>query len=567
MTKKRPFGVTILAILAGIAAILAVIHFLQAIGLIPYMIGPIAVRGFNLWNALMWGLMIWVWTWLVKMLWDVDPQAWMFLAVISVFNLILNFVLMLGANTSFSDVSLSTIVNVLILAYVMLPSTRRAFGTDHMGQSNSDSARARTWRRWGEANNAFLPGAFFVYNGCAPVSKPSFRTRESHMSEQAKLPIYLVVALASIFIIMLGIKSTAAIINPILLALVITIAVSPLPQKLIKRGMSGKLALVLTILAVVGAIMVVLVLVAGSVYALRLKIPTYAENIATRSEELSSLMAFSNSISEGLAQLDPADVSALAGRLLGWVASTLVQIFMTLLIFVFMLSAAISIPGRSQDDLESETSLIETVRAFTSDVSQYVTVTTIINFLVGLGDAIFLMILGVDFALLWGLLAWFLGYIPTVGFWLALIPPTILAWAEHGMTTAAIVFLGFVLINGSVQNFIQPKMMGDNLNISPVIVFLSLFVWGWLLGAIGAILAVPMTLMVLVVLERFESTRGFIRLIRTGGAGDEEDARKAREELGSFLSRFKATVGLGSRSGKAAADAEVEAAGEAPPPD
>jgi hypothetical protein len=126
-TKKRPFGVTVLAILAGLAALLAVIHFLQAIGLIPYMIGPIAVRGFSLWNAIMWALMIWVWIWLVKMLWDVDPQAWLFLAVITVFNLIFDFVLMMGMST-WSDLSLNIILNAIILFYVMLPGTRRAFG-------------------------------------------------------------------------------------------------------------------------------------------------------------------------------------------------------------------------------------------------------------------------------------------------------------------------------------------------------------------------------------------------------------------------------------------------------
>ncbi len=362
------------------------------------------------------------------------------------------------------------------------------------------------------------------------------------MTEQAKLPIYLVVSLASIFIIMLGIKSTAAIINPILLALVITIAVIPLPQKLMRRGMSGKMALVLTIVAVVGAILAVMVLVAASIYALKLKMPTYATNIAQRSEELSSLFAYSSSITEGLAQLSSQDISSFAGKAIGILAGALVQVFMTMLIFIFMLSAAISIPEKSENEFIAGNAFMDSVHAFTSDVSRYVTVTTIINFLVGLGDALFLMVLGVDFALLWGLLAWFFGYIPTIGFWLALIPPTILAWAEHGMTTAAIVFIGFVLINGSVQNFIQPKMMGENLNISPIVVFLSLFIWGWLLGAIGAILAVPMTLMVLVILERFESTRGFVRLIRFSG-GDEE-ALKAKEEIGSVMSRIKTLLGM-----------------------
>ena len=126
-TKKRPFGATVLAILAGIAAVLAVVHFLQALGLFPYIIGPFMVQGFSLWNAIMWALMIWVWVWLVKMLWDVDPQAWLFLAVISIFNLIFNFVFILGS-AGWSDVSLSTIVNIIILVYIMLPGTRKAFG-------------------------------------------------------------------------------------------------------------------------------------------------------------------------------------------------------------------------------------------------------------------------------------------------------------------------------------------------------------------------------------------------------------------------------------------------------
>ena len=362
------------------------------------------------------------------------------------------------------------------------------------------------------------------------------------MTEQGKLPVYLVVSLASIFIIMLGIKLTASIINPILLAVIITIAVMPLTQRLMRRGMSGKKALVITILVVLGVILLLVVMVGGSIYALKLQIPSYAADIASRSEELAAKLDRSTPLVEALSQLDSGEVSTTASKTIGIIASALVQLFMTMLIFVFMLSAAISMP--SQWDDKSHIPMLEGFRSFTADVSRYITVTTIINFLVGLGDAIFLMILGVDFAILWGVLAWFFGYIPTVGFWLALIPPTLLAWAEHGATTAFIVFIGFVLINGSVQNFIQPKMMGDNLNISPVIVFLSLFVWGWLLGIMGAILAVPMTLLILVVLEQFEATRGYVQLIRPGSGGDEEDAVKAKAELGGMWDRFKTRVGF-----------------------
>jgi hypothetical protein len=127
--KKRPFGVTVLAILAGIAAVLAGVNALQALGIFPYFIGEFKVHAFNFWSFLMWALMVWVWVWLVKMLWSVDKQAWLFLAVITVFNLILDFTVMLGA-ADWNDVSLSFIVNAIILIYVMLPGVKQSFDVD-----------------------------------------------------------------------------------------------------------------------------------------------------------------------------------------------------------------------------------------------------------------------------------------------------------------------------------------------------------------------------------------------------------------------------------------------------
>jgi hypothetical protein len=128
--KKRPFGVTVLAILAGVAAVLAGIHALQALGILPYIIGKFTVHAFSFWSFLMWALMVWVWVWVAKMLWQVDKEAWLFLAVITVFNLILDFTVMLGATTDWSDVSVSFILNALILIYIMLPGVKAQFDTD-----------------------------------------------------------------------------------------------------------------------------------------------------------------------------------------------------------------------------------------------------------------------------------------------------------------------------------------------------------------------------------------------------------------------------------------------------
>ena len=125
-TRRRPIGVTILAVLAGSNAVLAVLHLLQAVGVLPYVVGPVAIRDFNLWYTLMWGLTVWVWAYVTRLLWRVDPWAWMFLVVIAAFNLVFDFVALLGT-TTVSDLSLSFLLNVVILIYVLLPGTREAF--------------------------------------------------------------------------------------------------------------------------------------------------------------------------------------------------------------------------------------------------------------------------------------------------------------------------------------------------------------------------------------------------------------------------------------------------------
>jgi hypothetical protein len=127
--KTKPIGVSILAVLATFAALWAGYRVLQFLGLFPFWYGPVPFRSFNLFAALMWGLMVWVYVWLVKMLWEVNPQAWLFLAVISVFNLILEFLTLIGG-AQMGDVVVSFVINGLILIYIMLPGTRRAFGTD-----------------------------------------------------------------------------------------------------------------------------------------------------------------------------------------------------------------------------------------------------------------------------------------------------------------------------------------------------------------------------------------------------------------------------------------------------
>ncbi len=128
MERERPIGVTILAVFAGIAAAVAAYHTLQFLGIISFKLGPFELRSMNLFAALMYGLLVWVYVWLVQMLWKVDPSAWMFLVVITIFNLILDFLGMIGTESGV-EYGWSIFLNAAILIYCMLPGVRNAFGT------------------------------------------------------------------------------------------------------------------------------------------------------------------------------------------------------------------------------------------------------------------------------------------------------------------------------------------------------------------------------------------------------------------------------------------------------
>jgi predicted PurR-regulated permease PerM len=351
-----------------------------------------------------------------------------------------------------------------------------------------------------------------------------------------KLVIYLVGA-ASIFLILFGIRASAYIINPILLAVVITITVLPVPSRLKKRGMPGWLALVLTILMVVLILGLVIWTVFFSITSLSTGVTHYLTN-ASQQFAQDTAAATGSEASAATTEVSIRLGPAVQG-LLDTVIGLLVQFGLALVIFFFMISAAISLPAPSRLGLDPDMPAIGRVTDLTADVRRYMTILTGVNFLVGLGNTVFLLFLGVDYALLWGLLAWFMGYIPSIGFMIALVPPVLIAYAQYGLRTALVVLVGYILINGGVQNFYQPKVMGDRLKISPVVVFVGLFIWGYLLGGIGAILAVPMTMLVLIIMEYFEGSRPIAVLMRYTGEAKKGERQEALTHVKGLWGKVK----------------------------
>jgi predicted PurR-regulated permease PerM len=349
-----------------------------------------------------------------------------------------------------------------------------------------------------------------------------------------QLVVYLV-AMASIFVILFGIRGSASVLNPIFLALVITITVLPIPGKLTRRGFPGWLALVLTILVVVLLLGLVILTVFFSITKLSVELPIYMAE-ATQQAAVDSGSETSTTTTELTVQLGP-----ILQGVITTVLNLLVQFGLALVIFFFMISAAMALPGAVRLGLDPNAPMIGRISHLTEDIRRYMSILTGVNFLVGLGDTVFLLFLNVDYALLWGLLAWFMGYIPSIGFIIALIPPVLMAYVQYGLQTALVVLVGYILINGGVQNFIQPKIMGQGLKISPVVVFVGLFVWGFLLGGIGAILAVPMTLLVLMIMENFEGTRPLAILMRYTGEEKKEERQEAAQHVKGLWGKVKGT--------------------------
>lgn len=351
-----------------------------------------------------------------------------------------------------------------------------------------------------------------------------------------------VIVAAALFVVIWGVRGMAGILNPILLAAVITITLLPLPNALTRRGMKSGTALLVTIILVVVTIVGLAWLILASLSQINTNLPSLtgqyqsqqaaaaADTTATTAEQLAH---------EVISALNARQFSSLFSGIISAVGSSIAQLFMTLLIFVFMLYTAISMPNLARLGIDIERGAAGSLIDLTADVRRYVVLTTLINLFVGIGDTILLWIVGVPFAVFWGILAWLLGFIPGVGYWLALIPPTLLAYSLFGLPTAAVVFIGYAIINGTAANIISPRVLGKGLSISPLVVFVSVFVWAWLLGGIGAILAVPLTMLILVILDSFEGTRWLAGLMRFVPGSDKEEDAAAVDHAKGIWGRVK----------------------------
>ena len=248
------------------------------------------------------------------------------------------------------------------------------------------------------------------------------------------------------------------------------------------------------------------------------KLPLYQSNLNVHIASITDLLArfdvdLSSFSEQGFLDIERV-IPFLAAAILK-ITDTMFLLLVVVLTAIFMVLEASSYPDRLRSGLGVSDAVIDHYRNFSRQVNSYLLNRVKLNLALAVPVTILLYALGVDFPIFWGVLTFFAGFIPVVGFLLAVAPPTALGLIESGWVTAVIVLAGFLILNAIIDNVLQPRLMGKDLNLSPVVVFLSLFLWSFILGGIGMFLAMPLTVMMVLILAQFHETRWLAILMST----------------------------------------------------
>jgi len=309
-------------------------------------------------------------------------------------------------------------------------------------------------------------------------------------------------------IILAGMKAIAPLLNMVLLAWLIAYSITPLPNWLMRKRVPSAVAVLITLLLVVIGGLTVASLLGLSIAGLIQKLPTYQADLTSLRD---NVIGFLSSRGVDLSQIksldifSPARVIQLTSSVLGGlgqlVGNTLILIFLVA-IFLFEFAAT---EQDAANGHKSPVSVLSRMQTASQDVKRYVAIVGGTGLIQAVAMVILLQILGVDFAVTWGVLFFLLNFIPAVGFLLALIPPAIVGLLQSGWVTALFVVIGYWAINFVGDNILKPKFLKKGLDVSILVILLSLLFWNWVLGAVGAILAVPLTLAIKNLFEQIAS--------------------------------------------------------------
>ena len=313
--------------------------------------------------------------------------------------------------------------------------------------------------------------------------------------------------LAAVIIIIAGMKQSASLLVPFLLSVFIAVLSLPAMKALERFGLSAGVSLLAVILGVFVAGMMLSWLIGSSIDDFSRSLPQYQQQITVyKNQVISRLADIGVEIPEavGSDMLDPNAAMRLLSSVFKSFGSVLTNSFLIFITVIFILLEAKSFSRKFARISDDQSQFVDD---FVSKLNGYMGIKTWTSVMTGVLVTLWLWFLGVDNAQLWGVMAFLLNFVPNIGSFIAAIPAVLLALVQLGPGSALMAALGYLVVNLIIGNVLEPRFMGKGLGLSTLVVFLSLVFWGWVLGPVGMLLSVPLTITVKLALDSKPETR------------------------------------------------------------
>lgn len=328
------------------------------------------------------------------------------------------------------------------------------------------------------------------------------------------------ISLAAIVVIIYGMQSAKVLLVPFLLAVFLALITVRPTLWLQRHRVPSIIATLIIVISIMLVLAIVGTIVGASIAEFTAALPSYQERLDQLVDQILRLAAEHLSDEKTVRSLgelvDPAWAMRLAASILNALRDVLTNTFLILFTLVFILLEASSMQTKIRAAFGGGSDTFDRARGFLRNLGRYLGIKTAVSITTGLLAGCLCWMVGLDFALLWGMLAFLLNYVPTIGSIIAAVPAVLLALVQLGVPEASTIAIGYVAINITFGNFLEPRLLGHGVGISPLVVFTGLIIWGWVLGPVGMLLSVPLTMTLKLALESDERTRWIAILLGSG---------------------------------------------------
>jgi AI-2 transport protein TqsA len=364
-------------------------------------------------------------------------------------------------------------------------------------------------------------------------------------TRSARRPVDTLLSLAAVVVIIGGLKLAAPLVVPFVLAVVIATILAPPLRWLTAHHLPLPVAMLVLSLGLVLGWIPLAAIVGASFDDFQNALPGYQTKIQAMVTSLGAWLG-ERGIEAGRRSvedlLQPGAALAYVRQVGSGLGAVIANIFLIVLTIIFILFEASEFPAKARAALGGRSDVVRSFREFSDRLQEYLRIKTLVSVMTGATIALWLWLIGLDFAMLWGVLALLLNYVPNIGSILAAVPAVLLALVALEWSGVLLVVAGYLAVNIVFGNLVEPRMMGKGLGLSTLVVFASLVFWGWVLGPVGALLSGPLTMALKIALETHPDTRWFAVLLGPGrqaaqvarrqGDGGEREGKDARNDAG-----------------------------------